>query len=329
MSHEIDKSNSRANIAFVGATPWHGLGQAMEADAGLDVWREQAGMAWQIEYSVVEYNNRVQDDVMSFPEKKVLYRSDTGEPLAVVSDKYKVVQPETILEFYRDLIDSAGFKMSTAGVLFGGKKFWALAEIGKTASIKQGDVLNGYLLLSTACDGSMATVAQFTSIRVVCNNTLRLAVQKGDGSSKPRLTVSHASTFNPEKVKLELGLSGNSWDVFIEDARRMANRPLSPSEEVTWLVDTFGDPDMALEDQAASDAKVMKHIYSLYAGAGKGAHLPSAEKTLWGMMNATTQYLDFETGHKTMDARFDKAQFGDSAAVKEKAWNNSLMLLST
>ena len=327
MAHELDTSNNRANMAFIGETPWHGLGQAMDPAAPLEVWREQAGMAWQIEDSVVEYQNRVADDILSFPEKKVLYRSDTGAALAVVSNRYQVVQPETVLEFYRELIDTAGFKMSTAGVLFGGKKFWALAEMGKSDDVGAGDRVNGYLLLSTACDGSMATVAQFTSVRVVCNNTLRLAVQS-EGSSKPRLSVPHSTIFDANKVKAELGLVSNSWDSFITDARRLADRKLTRGEELQWLIDTFGDPKVAVEDQSATDAKVMKYVHSLYAGHGKGAKLPGAEKTLWGMINAVTEYYDFHTGHKTLDGRFDKAQFGETAAMKAKAWDNSLMMLA-
>ena len=328
MSHEIDLSNNRANIAFVGETPWHSLGHAMDPDAPLELWREQAGMQWTINESVVEYQNRVHDDILAFPEKKVLYRSDTGAPLAVVSDKYRVVQPETVLEFYRDLIDSAGFRMSTAGVLFGGKKFWALAELGKSAMIQGNDEVAGYLLLSTACDGSMATVAQFTSVRVVCNNTLRLAVQSPDGKSRPRLSVPHNTVFDADKVKRELGLAGNSWDIFIEDARKMSERKLTRQEELQWLIDTFGDPKLLPEDQSNSDAKIMKQIHALYAGAGKGSKLPGAERTLWGMVNATTEFLDFHTGHKTTDGRFDKAQFGEGAAVKAKAWDNSLLMLA-
>ena len=66
--------------------------------------------------------------IMSFDEQKVLYRSDTNTPLSVVSDRYQVVQPQEVLEFYRDLTEISGFELETAGVLKDGKKFW---EIGR------------------------------------------------------------------------------------------------------------------------------------------------------------------------------------------------------
>jgi phage/plasmid-like protein (TIGR03299 family) len=91
---------------------------------------------------------------MSFPEQKVLFRSDTNTPLSVVSQRYQVVQPREILEFYRDLTKVSGFELETAGVLKGGKKFWALAKTGQDFALKGNDVTNGYILLATACDGT-------------------------------------------------------------------------------------------------------------------------------------------------------------------------------
>src|SRR3546814_20756798 len=126
----------------------------------------------------------------AFPEQKVLYRSDTKAPLAVVSKRFQVVQPGEILEFYRDLTEVGGFELETAGVLRGGRKFWALARTGQSVSLKGRDRVDGYLLLATACDGTLATTAQFTSVRVVCNNTLSIALgdnQIGRASCRERV----------------------------------------------------------------------------------------------------------------------------------------------
>jgi phage/plasmid-like protein (TIGR03299 family) len=87
-----------------------------------------------------------------------------------------VVQPREVLEFYRDLTEVSGFELQTAGVLKAGKKFWALARTGKEANLKGSDLVRGYVLLATSCDGSLATTATPTTIRVVCNNTLTIAI---------------------------------------------------------------------------------------------------------------------------------------------------------
>jgi phage/plasmid-like protein (TIGR03299 family) len=143
-------------------------------------------MEWRIETADVRYLTSAADGdiTLPFPEQKVLYRSDTKAPLSVVSQRYQVVQPAEILEFYRDLTEVGGFELETAGVLKGGRKLWALAKTGHSARLKGGDTVKGYLLLATACDGTLATTAQFTSVRVVCNNTLAIALGNSSGAVK-------------------------------------------------------------------------------------------------------------------------------------------------
>lgn len=118
MAHQIEQ------IAYVGETPWHGLGNQLTAHQPIEVWAQQAGMDWRIESSDVSYmakNQRGQSIIMPFEEQRVLYRSDTHAPLSVVSQRYQEVQPIEILEFYRDLTEQSGFELETAGVLKGGK----------------------------------------------------------------------------------------------------------------------------------------------------------------------------------------------------------------
>ena len=100
------------------------------------------------------------------------------------------MQPHDVLGFYRDLVSVSGFELETAGVLKGGKKLWALARTGDEMMLSGMDQVKGYLLLATSCDGSLATTAQFTSIRVVCNNTLQMAVGDNLGAVRvPHSTI--------------------------------------------------------------------------------------------------------------------------------------------
>jgi phage/plasmid-like protein (TIGR03299 family) len=172
MAHLLEK------MAYVGDAPWHGPGNQLSANQPIEVWAQQAGMDWSIRESPVSFMTGDTDNlsvIQSFPENKVLFRSDTKAPLSVVSQRFQVVQPNEILEFYRDLTEISGFELETAGVLKGGRKIWALARTGQSSTLKGNDVSNAYVLLATACDGTLATTAQFTSVRVVCNNTLAVA----------------------------------------------------------------------------------------------------------------------------------------------------------
>ena len=173
MAHLIE------TMAYAGATPWHGLGNQLTQKQPIEIWQREAGMDWQIQDSPVHFKADSigpLGTIHSFPEQKVLFRSDTKAPLSVVSSRYQIVQPREVLEFYRDLSEVSGYELETAGVLKGGRKFWALARTGQGAAIKGNDQVNGYLLLATSCDGTLATTATPTTVRVVCNNTLTIAI---------------------------------------------------------------------------------------------------------------------------------------------------------
>lgn len=107
-------------MAYANETPWHGLGNQLQPKQPIEVWADKAGMDWQIKESEVRF---LADgighlgSIHSFAEQKVLYRSDTKEPLSVVSQRYQVVQPREVLEFYRDLTEMSGYELETAGVL--------------------------------------------------------------------------------------------------------------------------------------------------------------------------------------------------------------------
>src|SRR4030095_1465606 len=135
--------------------------------------------------------------------------SDTGTALSIVSGDYQIVQPKEVLEFYRELVSLHGYTLETAGALNGGRKVWALARTGKTADFGSGgtDRLTAYVLLATSCDKTLATTVAFTSIRVVCQNTLFFATQDIKKKKRPQLKIPHNVLFDQTQVNSELGLS--------------------------------------------------------------------------------------------------------------------------
>ena len=272
MAHLIE------TMAYKGQTPWHGLGNPLTHKQPLEVWLRESGMDWDIQSSPVHYLTAHSAEV--YADAKVLFRSDTGNALSVVSNRYQEVQPREVLEFYRDLVDLGGFELETAGVLKGGKKLWALARTGEETLLKGGDLVKGYLLLATACDGSLATTAQFTSVRVVCNNTLALATGDNTGAIK----VPHSTKFDADKVKQQLGIGSGHWKKFIKNIHSLADRPVHPFEARRYLVEVLGDPELSFLKQP--NLKVMNHVFDLYIGSGMAATMASANDTAWGLVNA-------------------------------------------
>jgi len=315
-------------MAYVGETPWHGLGNQLSPHQPIEVWQKQAGMDWTIESAEVRYVSGGSGNlgaIHAFPEQRVLYRSDTKEPLSVVSSRYQVVQPKDILEFYRDLTEVGGFELETAGVLKDGKKLWALARTGQSVTIKGKDTVNGYLLLATACDGTLATTAQFTSVRVVCNNTLAIALDDSAGAIK----VPHRSQFDATAVKRQLGIAVSSWDSFMVRMKALADRKVNDAVAETFLkrVLTYpaGGPNMPVP---ATNDRAIKAAHELYAGRGKGATLLSASGTAWGLLNSVTEFVDHQRRARSDDHRRDAAWFGAGASLKQRAWDEAMKLIA-
>ena len=219
MAHELTiREDGFTEMAFVGATPWHDLGNKLEEGADMETWKKAAGMDWTIKQAPVHYeviDDNEHHNLSTFKGQNILYRSDNNEALSIVSDRYKPVQPAEVLEFFDSLVKEAGFKLHTAGTLRGGKRLWALAETGKFGEVCKDDGVGGFLLLSTSCDRSLATTARFTSIRVVCNNTLTMATNK----TKSVVSVPHSTIFDHDKVKLELGKVTEAFGSFMEMAK--------------------------------------------------------------------------------------------------------------
>lgn len=343
MAHQLEQ------MAYVGETPWHGLGNQLTQNQPIEVWAKQAGMDWRIESSDVSYmaqNERGQSIIMPYEEQRVLYRSDTHAPLSVVSQRYQEVQPMEILEFYRDLTEQSGFELETAGVLKGGKKFWALARTGQSTALKGKDVSNGYILLATACDGTLATTAQFTNIRVVCNNTLAIAL-RGQSSSAGVVKVPHSTKFDADKVKQQLGISVRAWDEHMYEMKQLTQRKVTQGEAAAYFDAVFNNTSMSVTDQEENiiqfyrnmatpnlakekpepNGRAMAKVMEMFNGQGRGAELSSAKDTAYGLLCSITEFADHERRAMSTDHRLDSAWFGAGAALKQRGLEQALRLV--
>jgi phage/plasmid-like protein (TIGR03299 family) len=313
MAHELTiRENGFAEMAFVGSTPWHGLGQELTRDADMETWRKQAGLDWSIQTAPVQYTN---GEIHTFEGQQVLYRSDNNNALSIVSDRYQIVQPGDVLEFFRDLVESQGYRLHTAGSLKGGKRIWALAETGKAAEVVNGDAVGGYLLLATSCDKGMATNARFTSVRVVCANTLAMAM----GQSSNVVNVPHSTAFVPENVKQQLGIAANQFDSFMLMAKELARIQLSSAKVDATVGRLIAGAELETRKRDVANTFAYKKIMELFEGGGMGSDITGVRGTAWGLVNAVTEYVDHHARSRTNDARLNSAWFGRGDDLKTNA----------
>lgn len=321
MSHQLQ------TMAYTGEAPWHSLGQALPAKQCIDTWAQAAGMDWTIQESPVRFMTGEAGSlgaIQTFPDQKVLFRSDTQAPLSVVSQRYQVVQPREVLEFYRDLTEVSGYELETAGVLKAGRKFWALAKTGKETALKGNDVVKGYLLLATSCDGTLATTATPTTIRVVCNNTLAIALSGASSAIK----VPHSTSFDAQAVKRQLGVAVSQWDSFMYRMKTLSECKVKSHEAMNYFLKVLCQTDGPDLTPGLTNERALKAVQTLYEGHGRGAELSAAKGTAWGLLCSITEFVDHERRARSQEYRLDSAWFGQGAQLKQRALEHALQLAS-
>jgi phage/plasmid-like protein (TIGR03299 family) len=332
MAHNLTFSNGRAALAYAagGAVPWHRHGQALPDDASIQTWREASGMDWSIQSAPVLYQ-QADGTLGKMPDKVVLYRSDNAFPLSVVSDGYKPVQPGTVLEFFRGLSEKLGAKLETAGTLRGGRKFWSMARLPVEA--EAGRLADGspdrhklYIVLTTSADGSLATIGQRTSVRVVCENTLNAALARGGDAA---FRVSHRSDFDVDSAYRSLGVDVPSaiadWRAQIALLKEAGLYKVSVADADIFFRALLRPPkaDGTAATETTREPRGLDSLLTSYLGA-PGA-MPGTAR---GLLEGVTHWVDHTRGTDA-DKRHDSAWYGQGARLKAQAWETVARLVET
>jgi phage/plasmid-like protein (TIGR03299 family) len=312
MAHLIE------TMAYANETPWHGLGNSLSPDSSIETWQQAAGLDWTVSKRAVEFGVGLSDPHV-FKDKFVLARDSDHKPYSVVSGRYKPVQPKEILEFFRDLVQMHGMQIETAGALKDGQRIWALAKTGEVHKVLGVDQVDGYLLLATSYDGSFSTLAQFTSVRVVCNNTLQMAFKDYTG----RISIPHFRAFDAEAIKAEMGIGREAWTGYGRSLDVLAKLRLDVTK-ATQVMEKVFDMAGAEPKTASVGALHVAKVIDLFSGRAIGADI--AGKTGWGLLNGLTEYVDKHKRARNQGNRLDSAWFGEGALLKQRALDELLAL---
>ena len=315
MAHEIE------TMAYANEVPWHGLGNLVDDSLSVEEMQIAAGLNWSVSKRPVmfsapeptlrtEFGNSL-ETVAPFKDKFVLARDTDNKPYAVVSGRYKPVQPNQVLEFFRDLLATQGMKLETAGSLREGKRIWCLAKTGDSHKVLGNDEVGSYLLLATSYDLTFSTVAQFTSIRVVCNNTL----QQSLGVHEGRITIPHFRDFSADSVKDRLGIGKQNWETFTKALDVIAKVKIDSEMATFAMLKTFETqafPEVKDPNRTHAQNVIDMFTRQNYVGADLSGN------TGWGLLNSLTDYIDHSKRARGQDNRLDSAWFGEGAKLKQR-----------
>ncbi len=301
-------------MAWTNEEPWHGLGVRVDDKRSVGQMMRAARLDWRVEKRPVFVDGKVVPDFYG------LTRTTDGHVLDIAGKSYVPVQNEEAFEFFKEYVEAGKAKMETAGSLRGGRYVWGLANLQDSFTLAGGDRVNGYLLVAIPHEVGKAFIVKFTAVRVVCQNTLTMAL-KGAGS---QFAMAHRRQFDHAmvvKAKETLGIAREQMADFEKTARKLSKRKMGREEILIVLGPVFqkDEPDWSVPniDIKPRLAKVLECL----------EYAPGAiSNTAWGVLNAATYYAD-HVASRTADKRLTNAWFGRTAAQKEQVLERLLEIL--
>ena len=288
-------SNCVETMMYVREKPWHGLGTMVaEAPTSADAMR-LAGLNWEVNPLPIYTAEGVE-----IPNYKANTRSSDGTVLGIVSNRYKIVQNGEAFDF-TDALLGEGIRYETAGSLNGGKRIWLLGKMPERYIA--GDKFEPYICFTNTHDGSGAVRVCMTPIRVVCNNTLNMAL----GSAKRNWSAVHKGNIGAklEEARTTLQLADVYLKGLEEKADRLANAKMSYDETVkaieTVLPILPNATDRQKETVKTARDSIMACVFA-----------PDLEQflyTKWGLINAVSDYIGHSAPIRRND-NYDENRWG-------------------
>jgi phage/plasmid-like protein (TIGR03299 family) len=350
MSHEItQRENGLAEALYANTPAWHKLGQlqkglATAAECLASPEQGGAGLDWKVKQQImgrfVHAPERIDEwvaDPKGYVEQhgdpwlpctatdnegnsvysvKANVREDNGLYLGNVSQHYRVVQNTEAFSFMDALVDDGQMMYEAAFSLSGGKKVCMLGRVPGVDSVVPGDEQLRYILMTLCHDGSGAVKFGPTSVRVVCANTYRLAIE-GSGSKVRELSIRHSGDIMEKLAEAREILSQCSarFDEFVEKGRELAQHRMSAQDWVTFL-DIIA-PEIPKEDPRYTDrrARAVADTREQIRLAYHDEKQDTAAGTAWAAFNAVSQHVDHlprkgADSLRKAEARFNVCLYG-------------------
>jgi phage/plasmid-like protein (TIGR03299 family) len=297
MAHLLESVNGQTAFASLREPAWHGLGTVFQEEVSTKKMLELAHLdKWNVRLEDVEIPAGMESDKgYSFVVRDNPFIDNQKDVLGVVGERYVPLQNEDLFDF-GDLMLDGGGRWETAGSIKNGRVvFGSLALERETILDPNGvsDKVNTYLLINTSHDGSVAIQASITPVRVVCANTLNLALgQRGrNGSVKQSFKIRHTATASGkvQQAREALGLANAYMDKFDEMAKAMIEKEISKAKFDEIIELAYPKPETDSKGSLKKWETKIDTIQQIYQSATTNM----IAGTSWGAFNALTERLDW------------------------------------
>ena len=305
MAHMVE------TMAYAGNVPWHGLGKKVPHDLSPEQMLEAAQLDWTVQ-KVPAFAN-VQDQNVNIGWS-ALVRSSDNRILDVVSNDWNPVQNSEAFQFFQEYCEAGDMEMHTAGSLRDGQIVWALAKVKESFELFKGDRIDSHLLFTNPHKFGQCIDIRFTPTRVVCNNTLTLALKQKE---ERVVKKNHRTVFDASSVKEQLGIATTKLAKYKEMAEFLGSKRYTQEKLKEYFNQIF--PVLVYNKEKGPQRKELSKSATRaleVVHTQPGANF--AEGSWWQAFNAITYMTDHEIG-KTVDSRLTSAWFGANKNVKLKA----------
>ena len=322
MAHNLAIQDDKAEMFYVGERPWHGLGTELDHPATAAEAIEAAGLNWQVvpRELVTKAGDKVDNH-------RAIIRLDTHACLGVVGPGYIPIQNREAFAFFDTVVGGGRAHYHTAGALGSGERIWMLARLpGDVVIDGTDDVTEKFLLLSNSHDGSSSLRMFFTPVRVVCQNTLNVAL---NGSAQQGISIRHTGDIATKVSESQraLGLAVRYYDDLEDMVNRLARIPLRQRDLGEYFLRVMPDRE---ESESHTRTENIRHAMLRNFEDGRGNDLPGIRGTLWAAVNAVTEFIDHQRstrGTRDVERRSNRLAsqwFGSGARLKARAWEEAL-----
>lgn len=327
MSHDVE------TMAYANEVPWHGLGARVDQTVSVEEMQKAAGLDWEIlrlPLQLADSEDTPEEFVgKALPERYAHIRSTDGKVMAVADPRWKCLQPKQTLEFMRDYVQAGAATLETAGSLRGGRVVWGLARLNNSFEVTRGDRVNGYLLITSPNEVGKAITVRTTTVRVVCANTMALAMAGGNGETHYR--QSHMGDFNEAAAKEAVGNAHEQLAQAERNAKVLSKLKLSISDSITKVLAPVFFPQ-AMEDDELMEAIQLpetqpKKLREILESVETSPGADGSKGTGWGLLNGVTHWADHVTG-RSAASRMQRAWLGDNSVRKLQVEQKLLELAS-
>jgi len=302
-------------MMFVGATPWHGLGNKVDADIGVEDAIVSAGLDWEVGLKDLQTVDGVP------VSHRATYRKTDGSILGVVGPRYTPLQNKDAFDWFQPFLDAGECGIHTAGSLHSGQKVWVLAQLNRDNSeIVRGDEVCKFILLSNSHDGTTAIRVGYTPIRVVCVNTLAMA-HNNTNSKLIRIRHTRSSKNNLEQVRDIMDNINVQFEATAEQFRFLASKNFKQADINRYVKVMLGIEGTIDADIKTRTRNIMDEILALVEGPKQSA--TNVRGTWWAAYNGYNEYLNYNKG-RTEDNRLDSLWFGQNGNDNIKALEKAM-----